>query len=312
MADISVDPFIWSTTAGSNQPSGSTVIGSGLDDNLRALQAGVKMSLDPLSSVAGTNTITATAVGLTAYASGQTFEFTPANTNTGAATLNVTSLGAKSIFYNNAALGGGELRASVPVRVKYDGTQFQLMGAPANSSALVFISSASASNSATVDFTSGFTSAFDEYVIKVTDLVPATDGANLNLRISQAATFKSGALDYGWTQGGTTSAASSFANGSTGDTKMQIAASVSNANSTRNFRTDLQISNPAGTALSKTITWQGGYLSSSPSYISNIGFGSYTGGTSGTIAAAVDGVRFLMSAGNITSGNFVLYGVRKS
>ena len=41
MADISTDYTTWSTTAGSNAPSGSTNIGTGLDDNLRAIQAGV-------------------------------------------------------------------------------------------------------------------------------------------------------------------------------------------------------------------------------------------------------------------------------
>ena len=41
MADISTDYTTWSTTAGNNSPSGSTTVGTGLDDNLRAIQAGV-------------------------------------------------------------------------------------------------------------------------------------------------------------------------------------------------------------------------------------------------------------------------------
>lgn len=41
MADISTDYTSWSTTESSNNPSGSTAIGTGLDDNLRAIQAGV-------------------------------------------------------------------------------------------------------------------------------------------------------------------------------------------------------------------------------------------------------------------------------
>lgn len=131
MADISVDPWTWSSTAASNSPSGSTNIGTGLDDNLRAIQAAVKSAFDPLSSVSGTNTITATCTGLTAYASGQVFRFTPANTNTGATTLNVTSLGAKNVYFRNAACVGGELIANVPVVVQYDGTQFQILsGSP--------------------------------------------------------------------------------------------------------------------------------------------------------------------------------------
>jgi microcystin-dependent protein len=127
MADISVDPFTWSSTAASNSPSGGTSVGTGLDDNLRAMQAAMKAFIEPLSSVAGTNTITATFAGLTAYASGQSFGFTPAETNTGAATINITALGAKNIFLNGAALVGYEMRKNQPVRLFYDGTQFNII-----------------------------------------------------------------------------------------------------------------------------------------------------------------------------------------
>jgi hypothetical protein len=41
MADITANLDAWSSTEGSNSPSGSTTIGTGLDDNLRAAQAGV-------------------------------------------------------------------------------------------------------------------------------------------------------------------------------------------------------------------------------------------------------------------------------
>jgi len=127
MADISVDPWSWSSTAASNQPAGTTAVGTGLDDNLRAIQAGAKASMEPLSGVTGTNTVAATFAGLSAYATGQRFWFVPANSNTGAMTLNVTSLGAKNIFLNAAALVGYEIRANQPVQVYYDGTQFNIV-----------------------------------------------------------------------------------------------------------------------------------------------------------------------------------------
>lgn len=81
-----------------------------------------------LTSVAGTNTVTATGpASQTAYAAGQMFRFIPANTNTGATTLNISSLGAKNIFIRGVACVGGEIVANVPVEVVYDGTQFNLM-----------------------------------------------------------------------------------------------------------------------------------------------------------------------------------------
>lgn len=52
MADISDNIDDWSATAASNSPSGATSIGTGLDDNLRAIQAAVKAwknEVDPYS-----------------------------------------------------------------------------------------------------------------------------------------------------------------------------------------------------------------------------------------------------------------------
>ena len=80
-----------------------------------------------LGTIAGTNTITA--VGsptVTAYAAGQTFRFTSAGANTGTTTLNIDSLGAKNVYWSNAACAGGEIANGAIVSVTYDGTQFQL------------------------------------------------------------------------------------------------------------------------------------------------------------------------------------------
>lgn len=81
-----------------------------------------------LGTIAGTNTITA--VGsptVTAYAANQVFRFIPAATNTGATTINIDGLGAKNVYWDGAALFGGELKINVPAQVFYDGTQFNLM-----------------------------------------------------------------------------------------------------------------------------------------------------------------------------------------
>lgn len=67
---------------------------------------------------------------LTAYAAGQTVRFKAANANSGASTLNVNSLGAKSITKNGtSALVLGDISLNELVTVVYDGTQFQLQNA---------------------------------------------------------------------------------------------------------------------------------------------------------------------------------------
>lgn len=86
-------------------------------------------TLVSLTSISGTNTVTATAaITMTAYASGQSFRFIPANTNTGATTINLNSIGAKNIFWLGAACVGGEIRQNIPVTLHYDGTQFNIVG----------------------------------------------------------------------------------------------------------------------------------------------------------------------------------------
>ncbi|HUU72959.1 MAG TPA: hypothetical protein VMW70_10050, partial [Burkholderiales bacterium] len=62
MADITTDIAGWSGTEGSNQPAGTTAVGTGLDDNLRAIQAAVVLAL----SSKGSDIASATTTDLTA------------------------------------------------------------------------------------------------------------------------------------------------------------------------------------------------------------------------------------------------------
>lgn len=82
-----------------------------------------------LSSVSGTDTITASATpSPSAYAAGQSFRFVTAGSNTDAATINISGLGAKSLTKNGAtALAAGELPSGAVVEIVYDGTQFQVI-----------------------------------------------------------------------------------------------------------------------------------------------------------------------------------------
>lgn len=83
-----------------------------------------------LGSVSGTDTITATVTPVpSAYAAGQVFTFQPAANNTGAATLNISSLGAKNIYLNGMAIGADVLVSGKPVVVRYNGTEFDIIGA---------------------------------------------------------------------------------------------------------------------------------------------------------------------------------------
>ena len=85
-------------------------------------------TLTYLTSVSGTNAITASApIVMTAYAAGQTFRFIAAAANTGATTININSIGLKSITRDGTtALVAGDIVSGGAYQLIYDGTQFQL------------------------------------------------------------------------------------------------------------------------------------------------------------------------------------------
>jgi hypothetical protein len=88
-----------------------------------------------LASVSGTNTVAGTASPTpAAYVAGQVFRFIPANDNTGATTLNVSSVGAGAVQWNGVACVGGELRQGIPVEVFVSTTTpvFNIIGQNAN------------------------------------------------------------------------------------------------------------------------------------------------------------------------------------
>jgi len=78
-------------------------------------------------TVAGTDTLTSSATPtLTAYDTGLTVRFVVANTNTGAVTLNIDSLGAQAVTDLGAvALTADALEAGTLVEATYDGVQFR-------------------------------------------------------------------------------------------------------------------------------------------------------------------------------------------
>jgi microcystin-dependent protein len=72
-------------------------------------------------------TLTGAAAAITAYAAGQTFVFIAGATNTGAVTVNVDSVGVKSITGPaGSALTAGHIVVGSTYSMTYDGTQFQI------------------------------------------------------------------------------------------------------------------------------------------------------------------------------------------
>jgi len=80
------------------------------------------------TNLSGINAITALLTPpISSYETGLAIRFRATATTTDAVTLNLNSLGAKAVQYNNAALVAGEIQANYWYEVVYDGTQFQLL-----------------------------------------------------------------------------------------------------------------------------------------------------------------------------------------
>lgn len=72
-------------------------------------------------------------LAITAYVTGQIFTFKAGNANTGASTLNVSTLGAKSIKkIGNVDLAANDVVAGQIIIVQYDGTNFQMLNPVGN------------------------------------------------------------------------------------------------------------------------------------------------------------------------------------
>jgi len=140
------------TTPTANIPMGSNKItglaaGTAATDAANLSQA--QSTAAKLLTVSGTDTITASgSPTVAAYTTGASYYFSPANTNTGAVTINIDSLGAKSITKNGTtALGAGDLTAGRVSVMVYDGTQFQLVSAAGTGNITLTGNTISTSNS---------------------------------------------------------------------------------------------------------------------------------------------------------------------
>lgn len=127
------------TVATGNIPMGNnriTGMGAGTAATDAANLTQVQTTAAKLLTVSGTDTITASGTPtVAAYTSGAMYYFTPAATNTGAVTINIDSLGAKSVTKNGStALVAGDLTSGKVAVVVYDGTRFQLINVGASSS----------------------------------------------------------------------------------------------------------------------------------------------------------------------------------
>jgi hypothetical protein len=110
----------------------STYVQIGTYDSIPSINDTTNIS--NLITVAGTNALTGLATPtLTGYATGAQYSFIAQNSNTAAVTIDIDTLGVKSITkFGTTPLNVGDIVAGAVTLIEYDGTQFQLLNVANN------------------------------------------------------------------------------------------------------------------------------------------------------------------------------------
>ncbi len=186
-------------------------------------------------------------------------------------------------------------------------------------SGLVLLGSYTASNATSVDIGSGLdldaaiNGTYDEYELHIVSLVPVTDGSIPSITTSTdgGANFDSSSGAYDWATGGVGGSATTLDDDSNSDTAIRLvpdaAGNVQVGNAAgESFNAIVRIKNPTASTLFTQMEFSASYIMESGEICALHGSGARM------TAANVDALRVFMDTGNIASGTFYLYGIRKS
>jgi hypothetical protein len=210
---------------------------------------------------------------------------------------------------NNITTGGVILPAGITNASVSAVTSFA--NAPAGT--LILLSTQTASASATISFTTGLDSTYDEYIFKFINCHPATNEAEFEFNMST-----DGGSNYNVTKTTTYHRAEHFEDGTNGGLAYATARDLAQSTSFQNLVADqsnandasasgtLTLFNPSSTTYVKHFIAVSNYMGSVP-FTQNSFVAGY-----GNTTSAVNAVQFKMSTGNIDDGIIKLYGVKKS
>ena len=163
-----------------------------------------------------------------------------------------------------------------------------------------------ASASATLDFTEFNNAVYRRYEFELENLLPATDGAQLRLLTSTngGSSYDNTAADYAFARTQKIlAAAEDDAGGSAGAATIALVSNVGNAAGEQGVTGIIKIWSP-GSAVRATFRWELHTFDAAAGGINLVS------GTGARLANQdTDAVRFLMDAGNITSGTIRMFGI---
>ena len=210
---------------------------------------------------------------------------------------------------NNITTGG----VILPAGITNDSVSAVTSFANASAGTLILLSTQTASSSATISFTTGLDSTYDEYIFKFINVRPATNAVRLQFNGST----DSGS-NYNVTK--TTTYFNAYHNEADTFTSLGYETARDLAQSTSFQDLGYSDSNDADASLSGTLTL---FNPSSTTYVKHfisvnnvmhsepMPLNNYIAGYFNT-TSAVNAIRFQYSSGNIADGIIKLYGVKKS
>jgi len=210
---------------------------------------------------------------------------------------------------NNITTGG----VILPAGITNDSVSAVTSFANASGGTLILLSTQTASNSATISFTTGLDSTYDEYIFKFINIRPASDGTSFtfNLSTDSGSNYNvTKTTTWFYTYHDEADTATTLSYGTSDDLAQSTAFAnlvISQGSGADEAASgSLQIFNPSSTTYVKH------FISRFSIYNSANYAGDQFSAGYGNTTSAVNAVQFKMASGNIADGTIKLYGVKKS
>jgi len=238
---------------------------------------------------------------------------TIANADIANSTINLTTKVTGTLPVANGGTGLATLgTASQELRVNSGATALEYYTPTVASSDFVLLATTDVTSStASVSFDGYFSSTYKNYKVIISNLIGVTTNVNFNIRFRRSNADITSANYFNAGGGGRVySGDDSYAQNGIGTysaTFLNLGNAQANGTSFSQ-NVELILYNPLSTSFYKTINCitNSVYISGGEIYT----YGSVIGGGLRDSASALSGVTFLMSSGNISNGNFKLYGLK--
>jgi hypothetical protein len=179
------------------------------------------------------------------------------------------------------------------------------------SSDYVLLASTEASSSASVSFDGYFSSTYKNYMVLVSNAIPATNDVSFRFRLRRSnadiTTSNYNSTKFAYWKGASTNGTGESGGWDTDHVNL-VYAGVRNTTSYGGCNSIIYIMNPLGTASYKAIIGTNTYYHNNNDVLT-IDRNDFTG-VLDDATTALSGISFFMNSGNITSGNFKLYGIK--